>query len=350
MLMLTQSVSAQYNMYVVDKSGNVKAVSISTVKKVSFGSSTNPFTFSNGRVETTETSISASCSVQLSSDAGMTSLPTTPSVGVCYSSTNITPTVSDVCKTLGSTMGNYTFSLSDLSPGITYYYRVYVKLASIVFYGTVVKAKTKSTTTTPDTGSEDNSKTINGHKFVDLGLPSGLLWAETNIGAELPADGGDYFAWGETSTKSTYDEDSYFDSNYTTYSTDGKTTLEKQHDAAYVNWGTSCRMPTTDEFEELLDPANCTWTWTSMTSSDASSVNGYKVTSISNGNSIFLPVSGIRFVYDVSYTELPGCYWSSTLYSGYSDQAFYLHIESSYFFLPYIYRYMGLIVRPVADP
>ena len=192
---------------------------------------------------------------------------------------------------------------------------------------------------------------INGHKFIDLGLPSGLLWAETNIGAKTAADDGNYYAWGETDTKSTYNESTYFDSNYTTYSISGKTTLEKQHDAAYVNWGSSCRMPTDDEFGELHNSEYCTWTWSSMTTSDGSSINGYQVTSVKNGNSIFLPASGYRNYGRLYDHGSWGDYWSSTLDFSQSNIAYYLYFYSSYHYQnSHGSRCHGHTVRPVAEP
>ena len=204
---------------------------------------------------------------------------------------------------------------------------------------------------------EDGVYLINGHKFVDLGLPSGLLWAETNIGAEKPADDGNYYAWGETEpqTSNSYSWDSYkygtSSSNLTKYnSSDGKTTLDSEDDAAYVNWGDSCRMPTYGEFKELLNSDNCTWTWTSKSASDGSSINGYQVTSVKNGNSIFLPASGYRSgscLYDHgSY----GLYWSSTLGSYNTSRAYSLSFYRGLFYNSDYYRYYGRTVRPVAEP
>ncbi|MCQ2319676.1 MAG: hypothetical protein MJZ90_12290 [Bacteroidales bacterium] len=103
------------------------------------------------------------------------------------------------------------------------------------------------------------------HEYVDLGLPSGLLWATCNVGADSPEDYGDYFAWGETETKSDYDWDTYkwCNGSYNTltkYNTkssygtvDNKTTLELSDDAARANWGGSWRMPTEAEFQELIN-------------------------------------------------------------------------------------------------
>jgi hypothetical protein len=156
----------------------------------------------------------------------------------------------------------------------------------------------------------------NGHEYVDLGLPSGLLWATCNVGAESPEDYGDYFAWGETSPKSDYDTYKYYSSStdeltkYCTDSdyglTDTKTTLDLIDDAARVNLGGSWRMPTSAEQDELRE--KCTWTWTTL-----NGIKGYKVTSKSNGNSIFLPAAGYRDGTDVYSVGSLGDYWSSSL-------------------------------------
>ena len=133
----------------------------------------------------------------------------------------------------------------------------------------------------------------NGHEYVDLGLS--VKWATCNVGATTPEGYGDYFAWGETEPKTTYSWSTYkwcngtertitkycTDSDYGTV--DNKSTLELTDDAAHVNWGGKWRMPTDDELCELISSSNCTWTWTTQ-----NGVNGYKVTSKKNGNSIFL--------------------------------------------------------------
>jgi hypothetical protein len=200
---------------------------------------------------------------------------------------------------------------------------------------------------------------INDHRFVDLGLPSGLLWAETNIGAKTAADDGSYFAWGETDmvTKAYYHWTTYkygtsYDSLNKYNSTDGKRVLDKEDDAAYVNWGSSCRMPTITEFTELISSENCTWTWTSMTTSDNSSIDGYKVTSVKNGNSIFLPASGCRYSWDSLSHGSDGHYWSSTLSSAddYCDDAYYLSFDSADRDCVNLARRYGYSIRPVAEP
>jgi hypothetical protein len=203
---------------------------------------------------------------------------------------------------------------------------------------------------TNKTGLDDGVYLINGHKFVDLGLPSGLLWAEANIGAETAADDGNYYAWGETTTKYNYDWITYkygtsFD-NMTKYnSTDGKTVLENSDDAAYVNWGSPCRMPTQTEFEELCNTDNCTWTWTSKLTSSNSTIEGYEVTSKKNGNSIFLPASGLRIEGYLDRHGLYVEYWSSTLDSYDTSNACCF----DFFSIDVSYRYYGYPVRPVAE-
>ena len=198
---------------------------------------------------------------------------------------------------------------------------------------------------------------INGHKFIDLGLPSGILWAETNIGAETAADDGNYYAWGETTTKDYYDTSIYkyyycaSSSSYTKYnSTDGKTVLEFSDDAAYVNWGSLCRMPTQTEFKELRDITNCKWTWTSKITSFGESIEGYRVVSVKNGNSIFLPASGCRYFYNIYGHGYSGIYYSSTLYSNDTNFAYCLNLGSDSWDIGIGERYSGHTIRPVAEP
>lgn len=153
---------------------------------------------------------------------------------------------------------------------------------------------------------------FNGHTFVDLGLPSGLLWADRNVGASQPAAYGDYFAWGETKPKTDYSEYTYkygSDSeNPTKYnSKDGKTTLDSKDDAATANWGSKCRMPSRADFRELRN--NCSWVW----QSDYNGTSGYLVTG-ANGNYIFLPAADRRMATGSIEPNEWGFYWSSTVF------------------------------------
>ncbi|MBE6331610.1 MAG: fimbrillin family protein [Bacteroidales bacterium] len=175
----------------------------------------------------------------------------------------------------------------------------------------------------------------NGHEYVDLGLPSGLLWATCNVGASNPEEFGDYFAWGETSGYNS-GKTSFSWTNYTlcegTATTmtkyckhssygivDNKTELIIEDDAASAHWGGTWRMPTCAEQEELLN--NCTTTWTTV-----NGVNGYLLTSKNNEETLFLPEAGHR--QDTSLATDYSSYWSSSL-TNYSNEAFILYFQSN---------------------
>lgn len=213
------------------------------------------------------------------------------------------------------------------------------------------------------------SNTYMGHEYVDLGLPSGLQWATCNVGADSPEEYGDYFAWGETEgynsgktnfswstykwmqkgysdwqhiTKYTYADGQksgiWYDSNGN-FIGDNKTVLDPSDDAAHVNWGGSWRMPTYEELDELK--TKCTWEWTTQ-----NGVHGNKVTG-PNGNSIFLPAAGYPTSSGLIYAGSYGDYWSSSLSTSYSDDAYFLFFGWEGVVWFYDDRDDGLSVRPV---
>ena len=188
---------------------------------------------------------------------------------------------------------------------------------------------------------------INGHEYVDLGLPSGLKWATCNVGAITPEEPGNHFAWGETTTKTKYDWSNYtFNPSgdgytFTKYTTAGAV-LEASDDAATVFWGTPWRMPTSAEWTELLD--NCISVWTLQ-----NEVKGLLFTSKKNDATLFLPAAGRRHdtgLYDVGSI---GWYWASNLWS--LDLSFAGHLFSSetIFSTGNLNRFFGLSVRPVCN-
>ena len=190
----------------------------------------------------------------------------------------------------------------------------------------------------------------NGHQYIDLGLPYGTLWATTNIGASNPEDYGDYFAWGETTTKSTYLWSTYKHGNGSDSDvskkynkSDGRTKLERIDDVAYKNWGSDWCMPTQVQFQELKD--KCTWTRTTLNGKKGYNVKG------PNGKSIFLPAAGYKGCYEktTSFRGSNGYYWSSSLYTDDPGAAYQLRFFSSYIspFNNRFVRYCGLSVRPV---
>ncbi len=200
--------------------------------------------------------------------------------------------------------------------------------------------------------------TVNGHECVDLGLPSGTLWATTNVGANTPEAYGDYFAWGETQPQSdnAYNWSSYKYCNgsnstltkYCNYSdygnngfTDTLACLLPEDDAATANWGGTWRMPTAYELRELRD--NCTHEWITQ-----NGVDGHLFTA-TNGNSIFLPAAGYRYFGESFNANGYGYYWSSSLYPIGPNLAWNFYFRSDYFGVNNNYRDGGLTVRPVCS-
>lgn len=223
-------------------------------------------------------------------------------------------------------------------------------------------------------GIEDESKifsekiagTDNNHAYVDLGL--NVKWATCNIGAKSPEEYGDFFAWGETAPKDVYNGVTYKyfrddNGNYglTKYClsgyglnegylgfTDSKFTLDKEDDAACVNWGGSWRMPNMGDFYELC---LLKWEWETV-----NGISGYKITSF-NGNSIFLPAAGYNYGGAVNNVNDYGCYWSSDLCTSgltfrdaevleFNDR---WHDNSEYYnlFSQISVRFQGNSIRPV---
>ncbi|MBQ6276080.1 MAG: hypothetical protein IJK62_05175 [Bacteroidales bacterium] len=224
----------------------------------------------------------------------------------------------------GSGTGSFTKALTGLSSSTTYYYKAYATNSAGTAYGEVKQFTTTAVTT----------GTLNGHDWVDLGLPSGLRWATCNVGASTPTAYGNYYAWGETSTKTTYSSSTY------TYS-DNPTTLPSSADAATANWGSAWRMPTPTELNELIN--NCTVTWTTQ-----NGVNGRLFTG-PNGNSIFLPAAGYRNASGLCGAGSGGRYWSSSFLPSSTDNAFILYFDSGNCSLGSLYHYCGLSVRAVCQ-
>ncbi|MCF0203291.1 MAG: hypothetical protein HUK08_08005 [Bacteroidaceae bacterium] len=190
------------------------------------------------------------------------------------------------------------------------------------------------------------SSYIGGHEYVDLGLPSGLKWATCNVGASKPEEYGNHYAWGETTTKSSYDI-----SNSLTYGKssselqsggiiDGNGNLTPEYDAARKNWGGSWRMPTKAEMQELID--NCTTEWITLNGR-----YGRKVTSKKNGKSIFIPACGWRYGGGLSFADDKGNYWTSSQDGSYSGN--YLYFDSGSFNMDSYRRSNGFSVRPVSE-
>lgn len=191
----------------------------------------------------------------------------------------------------------------------------------------------------------------NGHKYVDLGLPSGALWATCNVGASSPEEAGGYYAWGEIEKKDSYSWENYkwcdgtaptaTNMSLTKYcdrggygTMDGKISLELEDDVAHVKWGGSWHIPTEAEILELIN--NCEHEWTTVNNVGGMTFRG------ANGNSIFIPAAG---------SGEEGEYWSTTLgnhsrtipYFNFYKNTIDLYEGELY----NTQRYRGFTIRPV---
>ena len=266
--------------------------------------------------------------------------------GVCWG-TERNPMASDAHLSTTEWDKPYVCTLTGLVPGTVYHVRAYALRGLEYYYG-----EDKCFTTEGSSGGGGGG--WGSHDYVNLGLPSGTLWATCNVGANTPEDYGDYFAWGETQPKDTYNWSTYqyCMGNYTTMTkycsnssygyngfTDDLTTLLPEDDAATANWGSGWRMPNVEEWYELYQNTTNTWTM-------RNGVNG-RVFTASNGNSLFLPAAGWCLE-----DELPpvvgtgGIYWSSSLeHPNYARSLGFGSGECGMDASPY--RYCGLSVRPV---
>ena len=202
------------------------------------------------------------------------------------------------------------------------------------------------------------------YPYVDLGLPSGTLWATFNVGASKPEEYGDYFAWGEIKTKNYYDWTTYrwggeygtskeyiskYCCNHENGRRDSLVTLLPEDDAATANWGQNWRMPTVEECCELIE--NCQWSWEEL-----NGVKGTKITA-KNGNWIFFPAAGTFDGYSVKSKASEAYYLSSSLHVvdwstvGYSGDDWYsccLYFYDVYYqYCSTCARFSGHTVRPV---
>lgn len=229
--------------------------------------------------------------------------------------------------------------LYNLEMGTRYYLLPY----AVTEEGTHIESEMYIETKTPVAGNA-----------VDLGLS--VKWADMNIGAFNPGEYGDYFAWGETAPKASYNLSTYkyFDSfhpAYTKYVTkdsfgtvDNKSVLEKSDDPASLYLGGNWRVPTRAELNELI--SECNWTFTTV-----DGVGGFLVQSKKSGytdKSIFLPAAGIKGVNGSSYVGSEGVYWSSNLETVNNTGAYALNVVNGgrNSTLSY-YRLNGCSIRPV---
>ena len=168
-----------------------------------------------------------------------------------------------------------------------------------------------------DDNKNDKNVVADNHEYVDLGLPSGTLWATCNVGASKPEEYGDYFAWGETKTKETYQGENYKWVNgdlFTKYCTnslygnvDNLLELLPEDDAATANWGNNWCTPSKDQFDELKNSD-----YTTIEKTTLNGVDGVKVTSKKNGKTLFFPEAG-EYWYEKCLHDDEGTYWTRSV-------------------------------------
>lgn len=269
---------------------------------------------------------------------------TSITVGIIYGKTSNLDSENGTKKSTTS-KDNFSVSLSGLSASTTYYYRAYAVHNGTYYYGDTKNFTTKSSTT----------GTLNGHEWVDLGLPSGTKWATCNVGASTATEYGYYYAWGETSTKSYYSDSNYPNGNNSNipYNIAGTS-----YDVAKIQWGSTWRMPTFTEISELAN--KCSFEWTTMGGNKGAKLIG------PNGNYIFLPAGGgigkgfANGISDVSNRGIWGYYWSATMayrqnYNEVKELVFNsdgIKLRSSFLGSYYDTNtngFNGLLVRPVTN-
>lgn len=194
--------------------------------------------------------------------------------------------------------------------------------------------------------AERRAAAINANVFsfeqeVDLGLPSGNIWAGYNLGASSPLEPGDYYAWGATVPGGTFEQDDYWDRDGNYYTHDGTTILRPAHDAARQEWGEGWQIPSYDDVNELLEC--CEWELGKF-----QGINGYRATG-PNGVHIFFPIFGIYG--EGQFTEGYSSYWTNELGDDDDASAIALCVvdmsdKTNYFGTP-ITRYYGCFIRPV---
>ena len=243
--------------------------------------------------------------------------------------------------------GSFCYSLYSLKPNTTYYYVANVSLYGDSLYGEILSFTTSSKT------DSDFGET------VDMGLS--VKWRSCNIGSSKPEEYGNYYAWGETETKYDFTGQKYkwmtgtHLSNYRLikYCTssnygivDNLTILTSEDDVASVLLGGKWRMPTSNEWKELCDESNCSWSWTAR-----NGVDGFIVTSKKTNNSIFFPASGHwQNSNNPIETETSGYYWSSSLYVSSPRAAEGVSFDSTNVKSGAFSRYgEGLTIRPVSE-
>ena len=211
--------------------------------------------------------------------------------------------------------GNFICTTSQLTDNTVYYYRTYVKVAGKYYYA--------------------NERQF-GRKLVDLGLTSGTLWSNINMGASSCDDSGDYYAWGETEPKSSYTKSNY------TYTGKQEDISGSSNDVAHVKWGGAWRMPTRADLQELVN--SCTWTEVTLYGRNMYKVEG------PNGNFIYIAKRGSMSNASLANDGTRASIWTSNLNTTEdvnNDNAYGSAFYGNNRSIDAVARYLGYTVRPV---
>lgn len=260
---------------------------------------------------------------------------------IWLSSDTYPPTIWKVLDVGESVAGDFEYEVTGLTPNKTYYAMTYA-------YSDIDHSCYGDTVTFTTLRKDfDADGEINGHTYVDLGLPSGLKWATCNVGADYPEESGGYYAWGETSTKQEYTKE-----NSLTYDMElGDISGNPQYDAARANWGSTWKMPTYDDFLELIN--NCSWEF--LEDEYGSSVDGFKATA-ANGKSVFFPLAGCYDDTSLGSVNNVTHIWTSTpqdsiMYceTKYCSSEFRIDIYSGQTLRWFLSRKYGFNIRAVSE-
>ena len=305
--------------YVRAYATNVKGTGYGEIKAFSTKEITLPIVLTNDISDIT--SVSAVCGGNVTYNG----YSVITDKGICWS-TSLYPTIMDDYISDNGESMEFVGKLISLTDNTTYYVRAYATNEKGTSYG--------------DTKIFMTNGIINGYEFVDLGLPSGLKWAAYNVGATLPEEYGDYYAWGETETKSEYTIDNSITHGVPMSDISGN----PQYDVARAKWNGTWRMPTRIELQELED--NCTKKYVTI-----NGINGFKLIG-PNGNSIFLPAAGFRENTYSYYGNNKGYYWGGTPYNGNGGSKYDYScslIFENYISIPDFSRCCGCSIRPVSE-
>ncbi len=201
----------------------------------------------------------------------------------------------------------------------------------------------------------DFQRIDDSHESVDLGLPSGTLWATMNLGAEKSEDYGEYFSWGETAPKSSYFPEDYkwcdngqvdmclkYNTRDDCGTVDNIIELEPDDDPATVLWGKGWCTPSEEQFRELINSNN-----TIISLENTNGVNVMQITSRKNGRVLLLPSAGDKCGKNIYYEDSRGNYWTRSLYVDEPWNATELNYYDGGAAFIKCFRYYGLTVRPV---